>query len=63
MIATPENDEIVPPEYQKSIFDSLQSPLKKMQIVKDRGHQDFLSVDIDTLLTEQLAFLKEVFKF
>ncbi|KAH8711976.1 peptidase S15 [Phaeosphaeriaceae sp. PMI808] len=63
MIVTPENDEIVPPEYQKSIFDSLQSPQKKMQIVKDKGHQDFLSVDIDTLLSEQLAFLKEVFKF
>lgn len=63
MIVTPENDEIVPPAYQKSIFDSFESPLKKLQIVKDKGHQDFLSVDIDTLLSEQLAFLKDVFKF
>ncbi|KAF9892642.1 hypothetical protein FE257_001044 [Aspergillus nanangensis] len=63
MILTPENDEIVPPEYQKSIFDSMQSPLKKFHIVKDRGHSDFLSVDIDELLTPQLAFLKEALKF
>jgi pimeloyl-ACP methyl ester carboxylesterase len=63
MIVTPEHDEIVPPEYQKSIFDSMQSPKKKLQIVKDKGHQNFLSVDIDTLLAEQLAFLKDVFEF
>lgn len=63
MIVTPEHDEIVPPEYQKSIFDSFKSPQKKLQIVKDKGHQNFLSVDIDTLLSEQLAFLKDVFKF
>lgn len=63
MILTPENDEIVPPEYQKSIFDSLQSPQKRFHIVKNRGHSDFLSVDLDELLTPQLEFLKEVFKF
>lgn len=63
MILTPENDEIVPPEFQRSIFDSMQSPLKKFEIVKDRGHSDFLSVDIDTLLKPQLEFLKEIFKF
>ncbi|KAI9685154.1 MAG: hypothetical protein M1822_004741 [Bathelium mastoideum] len=63
MILTPENDEIVPPEYQKSIFDSLQSSQKKFQIVKDRSHMDFLSIDLDELLTGQLAFLKEVLKF
>ena len=63
MILTPENDEIVPPEYQKGIFDSLQSPQKKFQVVKDRGHSDFLSVDLDELLTPQLAFLKETLKF
>ncbi|KAF2763052.1 peptidase S15 [Pseudovirgaria hyperparasitica] len=63
MILTPENDEIVPPEYQKSIYDSLQSPQKRFQIVKDRGHANFLSVDIDELLTGQLAFLKDVLGF
>jgi fermentation-respiration switch protein FrsA (DUF1100 family) len=63
MILTPENDEIVPPEYQKSLFDSMQSPQKKFQVVKNRGHSDFLSVDLDELLTGQLAFLKEVLKF
>ncbi|KAI1296128.1 alpha/beta-hydrolase [Xylaria venustula] len=63
MILTPENDEVVPPEYQKSIFDSLKSPQKKFQIVKNRGHQDFLSVDLDELLAGQLAFLKEVLNF
>lgn len=63
MIVTPENDEIVPPELQKSIFDSMKSPQKRFQIVKDKGHQDFLSVDLDTLLGEQLAFLKDVFNF
>jgi pimeloyl-ACP methyl ester carboxylesterase len=63
MILTPENDEIVPPEYQKNIFDSMQSPLKKFHIVKDRGHSDFLSVDLEELLTPQLAFLKEALKF
>jgi esterase/lipase len=63
MILTPENDEIVPPEYQRSIFDSMQSPLKKFHIVKDRGHSDFLSVDLDELLTPQLAFLKEALEF
>jgi fermentation-respiration switch protein FrsA (DUF1100 family) len=63
MILAPENDEIVPPEYQRSIFDSLDSPQKKFHIVKNRGHSDFLSVDLDELLTPQLDFLKEVFKF
>lgn len=63
MILTPENDEIVPPEYQKSIFDSMESPLKRFHIVKGRGHSDFLSVDLDELLTPQLEFLKEALKF
>lgn len=63
MILTPENDEIVPPEYQKSIFDSMRSPHKKFQIVKNRGHADFLSVDLDELLAGQLVFLKEVLNF
>ena len=63
MILTPENDEIVPPEYQKSIFDSLQSPQKRHQIIKDRGHTNLLSIDLDMLLTGQLEFLKEVLKF
>lgn len=63
MILTPEHDEIVPPAYQKSIFDSFHSPQKKYQIVKDKGHADFLSVSLDVLLAGQLAFLKEVLKF
>lgn len=63
MILTPENDEVVPPEYQKSIFDRLQSPLKKFHIVKDRGHADFLSINLDQALTPQLEFLKEAMKF
>ncbi|KAH6718380.1 Alpha/Beta hydrolase protein [Leptodontidium sp. MPI-SDFR-AT-0119] len=63
MIVTPENDEVVPPEYQKGIFDSLQSPLKKFHIVKDKGHADFLSVNLDQLLIPQLDFLKEALKF
>ena len=63
MILTPENDEVVPPEYQKSIFDSLQSPLKKFHIVKDKGHADFLSVNLDQLLIPQLDFLKEALRF
>lgn len=63
MILAPENDEIVPPNFQRSIFDSMQSPLKKFHIVKGRGHSDFLSVDIDELLTPQLVFLKEALKF
>lgn len=63
MILSPENDEIVPPEYQRSIFNSMQSPKKKFHVVKNRGHSDFLSVDLDELLNPQLEFLKEVFKF
>ncbi|KAL1801718.1 hypothetical protein ACET3X_002060 [Alternaria dauci] len=63
MILTPENDEVVPPEYQKSIFDSLQSPQKRFHIVKDRGHSDFLGIDLDELLNPQLEFLKDVFQF
>lgn len=63
MILSPENDEIVPPEYQKSIFDSMQSPLKKLHIVKGRGHSDFLGVDLDQLLNPQLEFLKEALEF
>jgi hypothetical protein len=41
----------------------MQSALKKFHIVKDRGHSDFLSVDLDELLTPQLAFLREALKF
>lgn len=63
MILTPENDEIVPPEYQKKLFDSMKSPHKKWHIVKGRGHSDFLGVDLNELLTPQLGFLQEVFKF
>ena len=36
---------------------------EKFHIVKNRGHSDFLSVDLDELLTPQLDFLKEVLKF
>ena len=64
MILTPENDEIVSPEYQKTLFDSLDSPQKRHEIVKDRGHMNFLAnVDFDVLLGGQLAFLKDVMKF
>jgi fermentation-respiration switch protein FrsA (DUF1100 family) len=63
MILTPENDEIVPPEFQRSIFDSLQSKQKRFEIVKDRGHMNFLSVNLDELLAVQLEFLKDVLNF
>ncbi|KAJ5474718.1 hypothetical protein N7475_004284 [Penicillium sp. IBT 31633x] len=64
MILTPENDEIVPPELQRSIFDSFQSEQKRFEIVKGRGHMNFLAnVNLDELLAGQLAFLKDVLKF
>ena len=64
MILTPENDEIVSPDLQRQIFDSLQSKQKKHEIVKDKGHADFLTnVNLDNLLAGQLAFLKEVLNF
>jgi pimeloyl-ACP methyl ester carboxylesterase len=64
MILTPEDDEIVPPELQRSIFDSLQSEQKRFEIVKGRGHMNFLeNVNLDELLAGQLAFLKDVLKF
>ncbi|OKL62097.1 hypothetical protein UA08_02971 [Talaromyces atroroseus] len=64
MILTPEDDEIVPPAFQRSIFDSLQSPRKKYEIVKGRGHMNFLKdVNFDELLGGQLAFLKDVMNF
>ena len=64
MVLTPENDEIVPPAFQRSIFNSLQSPLKKLETVKDRGHMNFLAnVNFDNLLAGQLAFLKEAMEF
>lgn len=63
MILTPENDEIVPPAHQRRIFDSLQSPQKKHQVLKDVGHMSLLGLSMDDLLGGQLAFLKEVLKF
>ncbi|KAI9759117.1 MAG: hypothetical protein M4579_002564 [Chaenotheca gracillima] len=64
MILTPENDEIVSPAFQRSIFDGLQSEQKRFEIVKDRGHMNFLAnVNFDELLAGQLAFLKDVLKF
>lgn len=63
MMLTPEHDEIVPPEYQKKIFDSIKSEVKRHEIVKDRGHMNFLSINLDELLGPQLDFLKEVMKF
>jgi pimeloyl-ACP methyl ester carboxylesterase len=64
MILTPEDDEIVPPEFQRSIFDSLQSEQKRFEIVKGKGHMNFLAnVNLDELLAGQLAFLKDVLKF
>jgi fumagillin biosynthesis transferase len=64
MILTPEDDEIVPPEFQRSIFDSLQSKQKRFEIVKGRGHMNFLAnLNFDELLAGQLAFLKDVLKF
>ncbi|KAF2122757.1 DltD N-terminal domain protein [Lophiotrema nucula] len=64
MILTPEDDEIVPPKFQRSIFDSLQSEQKRFEIVKGRGHMNFLAnVNLDELLAGQLAFLREVLKF
>lgn len=64
MILTPENDEIVPPEFQRSVFDSLQLEQKRFEIVKGRGHMNFLAnVNFDELLGGQLAFLKEVMRF
>ncbi len=64
MILTPEFDEIVPPEFQRSIFDSLHSEQKRFEIVKGKGHNNFLAnVNLDELLAKQLAFLKDVLKF
>jgi len=64
MILTPENDEIVSPDLQREIFESLQSKQKKHEIVKDKGHANFLAnVKLDDLLAGQLAFLKEVLNF
>ncbi|KAF3387369.1 hypothetical protein F1880_000540 [Penicillium rolfsii] len=50
MILTPENDEI--------------SPRKRYEIVKDRGHMNFLKdVNFDELLGGQLEFLKDLMNF
>ncbi|KAH0042726.1 hypothetical protein KCU78_g725, partial [Aureobasidium melanogenum] len=63
MILTPENDEIVPPAFQREIFDNLKSKQKRHEIIKDRGHMNLLSVKLDVLLIPQLEFLKEVMEF
>ena len=64
MILTPENDEIVSPDLQREIFESLQSKQKRHEIVKDKGHANFLAnVKLDNLLAGQLAFLKEILSF
>ncbi|KAJ5089393.1 hypothetical protein N7532_008077 [Penicillium argentinense] len=63
-ILMPEDDEIVPPAFQRCIFDSFQPPRKKYEIVKGRGHMNILKdVNFDELLGDQLAFLKDVMKF
>lgn len=63
MILTPEHDEIVPPDFQRSIFDSLKSEQKRFEIVKDRGHMNFLAIELDVLLAPQLMFLKDILQF
>ena len=64
MILTPEQDEIVSPDLQRKIFEGLQSPKKTLEIVKDKGHANFLTnVNLDTLLAGQLAFLKDALSF
>lgn len=64
MILTPEKDEIVAPELQRKIFESMNSKLKRHEIVKGKGHADFLAnVSLDKVLGGQLEFLKEVFVF
>lgn len=64
MILTPENDEVVSPDVQREIFESLQSKHKVHEIVKDKGHANFLAnVNLDNLLAGQLAFLKQALSF
>jgi alpha-beta hydrolase superfamily lysophospholipase len=64
MILTPEKDEIVSPALQREIFESIQSKQKRHEIVKDKGHANFLAdVKLDKVLGGQLDFLKEVLKF
>jgi pimeloyl-ACP methyl ester carboxylesterase len=64
MILTPEKDEIVSPDLQREIFESLKSKQKKHEIVMGKGHSDFLAnLNLDKLLAGQLDFLKEALSF
>jgi hypothetical protein len=54
----------VSPALQREIFESIQSKQKRHEIVKDKGHANFLAdVKLDKVLGGQLDFLKEVLKF
>ena len=64
MILMPENDGIVSPGLPREIFEGLRSKQKRREIVKNKGHANFLvDVKLDDVLGRQLKFLKEVLNF
>jgi len=62
MMVTPEFDVSCPTEEQLGCFEQLKEP-KELDILKGKGHLDWIFGDVESILNRQLDFLKRRMAF